>query len=149
MAVAIGKHPSVDNATTAGDPGHHRPHEVGSHALLGALMIVKMVLLDASGLQVTERGGGSMASCLLGGSVQIAERCTDRRALRNETFAGCRAVLQQPYWIGCDESAGRLRPWASWLDTHSSAAMADPRDSSPHSTVAATISAKARTRSGP
>ena len=40
---------------------------------------------------------------------------------------------------------GRLRPRRSWALTHSSATIAEPSDSSPHSTVAATISANLRT----
>jgi hypothetical protein len=40
---------------------------------------------------------------------------------------------------------GRLRPNRSWASTHSSATTAEPSDSSPQSTVAATISANLRT----
>ena len=41
--------------------------------------------------------------------------------------------------------AYRLRPYRSCASTHSSAATAEPSDSSPHSTVAAMISASLRT----
>jgi hypothetical protein len=44
---------------------------------------------------------------------------------------------------------GRFLPSASWLATHSSATIAAPSESSPHSTVAATISANFRTLSCP
>ena len=40
---------------------------------------------------------------------------------------------------------GAVAPQRSWALTHSSATIAEPSDSSPHSTVAATISASLRT----
>ena len=51
----------------------------------------------------------------------------------------------------CDDGDGDggFRPSDSWLDTHWSATIAEPSDSSPHSTVAATISASLRTLPGP
>ena len=42
-------------------------------------------------------------------------------------------------------SYGRLRPSRSWAATQSSVTTAQPRETSPHSTVAATISASLRT----
>ena len=49
-------------------------------------------------------------------------------------------------FTGCQ---GRLRPNRSCASTHSSATMAEPSESSPHSTVAATISVNLRTLSLP
>ena len=43
--------------------------------------------------------------------------------------------------IDREERYGRLRPSRSWASTHSSATTAEPSESSPASTVAATISA--------